>query len=48
MILTPSDAFGPKEFRWPQEALLVGDLALLLTLAVGAGVWVRGWMGAMP
>ena len=45
MILTPSDSLGLKEFIWPQAALVVGDLALLLTLAVGAGVWVRGWMG---
>ena len=45
MILTPSDAIGPKEFIWSKEALLVGDLALLLVLAVGAGVWVRGWIG---
>jgi hypothetical protein len=44
MILTPSDSLGPKEFIWPQAALVVGDLALLITLAVGAGVWMRGWM----
>ena len=45
MILTPSDALGLKEFIWPKGALVLGDLALLFTLAVGAGVWVRGWMG---
>jgi hypothetical protein len=44
MILTPADSLGPTEFRWPQGALLAGDVALLVTLAVGAGVWVRGWM----
>ena len=45
MILTPSDSLGPQEFIWPKEALLIGDVALLLTLAIGAGAWVRGWIG---
>lgn len=45
MILTPSDSWGLKEFLWPKPALLLGDVALLFTLAVGAGVWVRGWIG---
>jgi hypothetical protein len=44
MILTPSDSLGLQEFIWPKAGLVVGDLALLLTLAVGAGAWVRGWM----
>jgi hypothetical protein len=44
MILTPSDSIGPREVMWPKSALVVGDLSLLLTLAVGGGVWARGWV----
>lgn len=32
-------------FLWPKQAMVLGDLALLGTLAVGAGLWIRGLGG---
>ncbi len=42
MIATPDDIV-PLSFTWPKNALVVGDLALLVTLATGGGLWLRGW-----
>lgn len=44
MILTPSDSIGPREVMWPKTALVTGDLAMLVTLAIGGGIWLRGWV----
>lgn len=32
----------PDGFLWPKSALVAGDLALLLVLAVSGGLWIRG------
>ena len=43
MIPTPWGLLGPDEFMWPKAALVLGDVGLLTTLAIGAGLWLHGW-----
>ncbi len=43
MIANPYDSIWSLSFTWPKPALVAGDVALLFTLAVGGGLWIRGW-----
>jgi hypothetical protein len=43
MIATPDDTLVSLSFTWPKYALVTGDVALLVTLATGGGLWLRGW-----
>ncbi len=43
MIPTPSGLLGADEFLWPKAALVAGDVALLVALAIGGGLWLHGW-----
>ncbi len=43
MIANPDDSIWTLSFSWPKPALVAGDIALLFALAVGGGLWIRGW-----
>jgi hypothetical protein len=43
MIANPDDSIWSLSYTWAKPALVAGDLGLLLTLAVGGGLWIRGW-----